>query len=226
MSLKVIGSGMGRTGTTSLKQALEELGYGKCYHMIELFQHPEGLHYFEEAEKGMDVNWDGLLEGYSSAVDYPIARYYKKLVAKYPQAKVIHTQRDPDAWYQSCMETIFWASKPSAGRILKMMLGLPFSPLLRKRLPVLKYNGKLIESEFGKDINDKAAVIKRYNLHNEEVLRVVPKERLLLFNVKEGWAPLCNFLNVTIPATPFPKSNTREEFIANVGKMGSRKELV
>jgi hypothetical protein len=221
MALKVIGSGMGRTGTHSLKMALEQLGFTNCYHMTELFNNPAGLAYFEKAEAGEQVDWDALFTGYTSAVDYPVARYYKQLIAKYPEAKVIHTMRDPESWYKSCLQTIFWASKPSLGRILKMMVKMPFSSVLRKRLPVLKYNGKLLDKEFGSDLLNKTEVIKRFILHNEEVLKTVPKERLLVYTVKEGWEPLCKFLNVPVPSTPFPVSNTSEEFkerVANISK--------
>src|SRR3569623_313362 len=109
MPLKVIGSGMGRTGTHTLKLALEQLGFGKCYHMVELFRKPANLTYFTKAEKGEKVNWDTLFEGYQSAVDYPVARFHKQLMEKYPDAKIIHTIRDAEAWYQSASETIFWA---------------------------------------------------------------------------------------------------------------------
>lgn len=212
MSIKIIGTGMGRTGTHSLKLALEELGFGKCYHMAELFQHPEGLVHFENAEKGAPVDWEKLFEGYHSAVDYPVARYYKQIMEKYPDAKLIHTIRDAESWYESASKTIIWASKPSLGRILKLMIKLPFAPELRKQMPVLKYNGMLIEKEFGKDYKNKEAVIDHYNKHNEEVMRIVPKDKLLVFNAKEGWEPLCRFLGVPVPAKPFPKSNSTDEF--------------
>lgn len=210
---------MGRTGTHSLKLALEQLGFNKCYHMTELLNAPENVGYFEKAEAGQPVDWDTLFTGYLSAVDYPVARYYKQLVAKYPDAKVIHTVRDPESWYKSCTQTIFWASKPSLGRILGMMVKMPFSPMIRKRLPVLKYNGKLINLEFGDDLLNKAEVIKRFNAHNEEVMKMVPKERLLVYNVKEGWEPLCRFLNVPVPSTPFPLTNTTNEFREKVANM-------
>lgn len=212
MSIQVIGTGMGRTGTHSLKLALEILGFGKCYHMAELFEHPEGLVHFEKAEKGEDADWDTLFTGYNSAVDYPVTRYYKQLMQKYPDAKMIHTIRDSESWYASASKTIIWASKPSLGRMLKLMIKLPFSPGLRKQMPVLKYNGKLIELEFGKDCFNKEKVIEHFNKHNEEVLRFVPKEKLLVFNPKDGWEPLCNFLSVPLPSTPFPKTNSRDEF--------------
>jgi Sulfotransferase domain len=225
MPLKIIGTGMGRTGTHSLKLALEQLGFGKCYHMAELFQNPRGLPYFEKAEKGEDVDWESLFIGYQSAVDYPVARYYKQLIVKYPEAKVIHTIRDPESWYQSASETIIWASKPSIGRMAKLMIKLPFSPELRKQFPILKYNGSLINNEFGKDYKNKAEVIRHYNEHNETVMKVVPKERMLVFNAKDGWEPLCNFLGVPIPDEPFPQSNKRDEFINRIKNIKDKIEI-
>ncbi|MBA3649396.1 MAG: sulfotransferase family protein [Chitinophagales bacterium] len=213
MSLKIIGSGLGRTGTYSLKLALEQLGFGKCYHMAELLQQPEDLVHFEKAERGKDADWDTLFQGYQSAVDYPVARYYKQLIKKYPEAKVIHTIRDPESWYQSASKTIIWVSKPSFRRMLKMMFKLPFSAQLRKQFPVLKFNGKLIDLEFGKDYKNKDEVISRFNKHNEEVMSTVPKERLLVFDAKQGWEPLCQFLGVEVPSEPFPQTNTQDEFI-------------
>src|SRR4249920_487544 len=136
MALQVIGTGQGRTGTTSLKNALEHLGFGKCYHMVELLTHPEQVIYFEKAEAGEKVNWDELFEGYHSACDFPIIRYYKQILEHYPDARVIHTMRDPDAWFKSISDTIFWVVKPSIGRMLKMMIRLPFSSALRRRLRV------------------------------------------------------------------------------------------
>jgi len=225
MSLQVIGSGVGRTGTHSLKLALEILGFGKCYHMEDLLREPGRLNYFEQAEKGESVNWDALFEGYKSAVDYPVARYYKQIIPAYPNARVVHTIRDAESWYKSAMETIFWASKPSAGRILKMLIRMPFSSAIRNRMPVLKYNGKMVDSIFGKDLHNKQEVIKRYNAINEETLNFLPKERSLVYEVKSGWEPLCNFLNVPIPSEPFPRSNTREQFRKNVAKIAAGKPV-
>lgn len=219
MSIKVIGSGMGRTGTHSLKLALEQLGFDKCYHMVELFNNPAGLTHFTEAEEGKNTDWGKLFAGYASAVDYPVARYYKQLITHYPDAKVIHTVRDPESWYKSCSETIFWASKPSLVRMAKMMMQLPFSSVLRKRLPILQYNGSLMDKEFGNDLKNKEAVIQRFKAHTEEVLKIVPKDRLLVYNVKEGWEPLCKFLGVPIPTTPFPVSNTGGEFKQRVTRI-------
>jgi hypothetical protein len=225
MPLKVIGTGMGRTGTYSLKLALEQLGFGKCYHMAELFENPQGLVYFEKAERGEEVDWDTLFDGYHSAVDYPVARYYKQIIAKYPDARIIHTIREPESWYQSASQTIIWASKPSFGRIFKLMLKLPFSPELRKQMPILKFNGSLIENEFGKDYKNKDEVIKRFNQHNETVMKTIPKEKLLVFDAKQGWEPLCNFLGVPVPDAPFPQSNNRDQFVNRIKNIKDKIEI-
>jgi hypothetical protein len=220
MALKVIGTGQGRTGTMSLKLALEELGFSKCYHMYVLIEeHPEEVVYFEKAERGEKVDWDELFKGYLSAVDFPVIRYYKDIAAKYPDAKIIHTTREFESWYESMQKTIFWAMQPGPGRMLKMMIRLPFSSKLRKTLRVLKYNGMMIRKVFGNDLNDKAKVKEVFTQYNKEVLEYFPKERLLVFDVKSGWEPLCKFLNVPVPQTPFPKVNSSNEFINNVKSM-------
>lgn len=227
MALQVIGTGMGRTGTMSLKVALEQLGFGKCYHMFELFQHPEDVTYFQKAERGEPVDWKKLFEGYQSAVDQPVIHYYKQITALYPGAKVVHTMRDGEAWYKSAIETIFWASKPSVGRKLEVMMRMPFSSVVRKRFPVMQLTGTLMDNEFGKNLHDKQEVIRRYNAYNEDVLKTIPKERLLLYDVKSGWEPLCTFLNVPVPSMPFPKANTREQFMDQVRKISAGvKDLV
>ena len=171
------------------------------------------------------VDWDKLFEGYKSAVDYPVARYYKQLIAAYPKAKIIHTIRDAESWYQSATETIFWATKPSPGRILSLLLKMPFNANVRKRFPVLKYDGGLMDNIFGKDLKNKQEVIKRYNAINEETLNYIPKDRSLVYDIKTGWEPLCNFLNVPVPSTPFPKSNTRDAFKIMVKEISSGKSV-
>jgi hypothetical protein len=216
MALEVIGTGQGRTGTTSLKAALEHLGFSKCYHMFELLNHPEQIVYFEKAERGEPVEWDELFKGYRSACDFPIIQYYKQILEKYPDAKVVHTTRDPEAWYKSMSETIFWVTQPSLGRMIKMIFSLPFSSTLRKRFRVLRFNGTMVSKIFGKDVKDKTKIINFFNEYNREVISSIPKEKLLLYNVKEGWEPLCRFLNVPVPSIPFPHSNTTEDFVYNV----------
>ena len=225
MGLQVIGTGQGRTGTTSLKVALEQLGFGKCYHMWELLNNPGQLIYFQQAEAGEPVDWDELFKGYQSACDFPVIRYYKQVLEKYPDAKVIHTMRDADAWFKSCSETIFWATKPSFGRLLGMIIRLPFSSTLRKRLRILKFSGKMVNLTFGKDLKNKEKVVAAYNEYNSEVLNSIPKEKILIYDVKSGWEPLCKFLNVPVPVTPFPKSNTKDEFIHRVKHNVMKKKI-
>lgn len=225
MPLKIIGTGLGRTGTHSLKLALEKLGFGKCYHMVELFQNPEGLKYFKKAERREEVNWDELFKGYYSAVDYPVARYFKQIFKYYPEAKIIHTVRDSEEWFRSATDTIFWASNPVSWKILKLAVHLPFSPEARRRIPVLLYNRKLSELEFGKDLKNREYVIRRFEQHTEEVIKTIPEKQLLIFNPNSGWEPLCRFLDVNVPVIPFPNSNSREEFMRRVEIIGKGKFL-
>ncbi|MCY7410184.1 MAG: hypothetical protein LH473_07915 [Chitinophagales bacterium] len=201
----------------SLKLALDELRFGICFHLYELIEHvPERIKYFEQAERGEDVNWDALFDGYHSAVDFPVIRYYKQVIAKYPDAKIIQTTRDPESWYKSFSETILWATQPDVKRILRMMIRLPFSSTLRKKMRVLKFNGGMIRKMLGENFKDKEAAIEMFNLHNQDVLAKVPKDRMLIYDVKQGWEPLCTFLNVPVPNTPFPKTNSTQEFLNNV----------
>lgn len=225
MSLKVIGTGLGRTGTFSLKLALEHLGFGKCFHMLELFHEPSQINYFKKAEKNEDVNWNGLFMDYGSVVDYPAARYYKQISAKFPDAKIIHTHRDPEEWYASAMETIFWVNRMPLSMIIEFGLYFPFRSETRKRLPLLMYNRKLMHLEFGKNLHDKKEVLSRYERHTENVLNHFSSDRILLFNSKQGWEPICKFLGTSIPEKKFPHSNKREEFIGKVNVIGKGKFL-
>ncbi|MEP6647337.1 MAG: sulfotransferase family protein [Saprospiraceae bacterium] len=225
MSIQVFGTGQGRTGTTSLKQALEHLGYGKCYHMFELLNNPEQVIYFEKAERGEEVDWDNLFKGYHSACDFPVIRYYQDILKRYPDARVIHTIRDQESWFKSASNTIFWVTQPSPMRIFKMMIRLPFSPTLRKRLRVLKFNGMMIRKVFGEDLKNKEKIIDVFNKYNDEILRNIPKEKMLIYDVKDGWEPLCRFLGVPVPKIPFPKSNTTDEFVFNVKNKILKKKL-
>lgn len=105
--LKIIGAGVGRTGTLSLKVALEELGYGPCYHMSELLKTPQHLALWEAASRDEPIDWNAIFASYQSAVDWPVCSFYEELMQAYPQAKVILTVRDPESWYESASSTIF-----------------------------------------------------------------------------------------------------------------------
>ncbi|MEH0156872.1 sulfotransferase family protein [Limibacter armeniacum] len=212
MSIKVIGAGFGRTGTKSLQVALEKLGYGKCYHMEELLRNPEGVTHWQDAFKKRHVDWDKLFEGYNAIVDFPGAMYYKELAAHYPNAKVILSMRDPESWYNSAYTTIF-KFEPSLGNKLKMILSLPFSQLSRNLLKVIILNKKSIWGDlFEGQFKNKEFAIQKYKAHIEEVKSTIPKERLLIFDPKDGWEPLCSFLGKEVPSEPFPRTNLKEGF--------------
>ena len=196
MTLEVIGAGFGRTGTMSLKVALEELGFGPCYHMIEVFEHPEHVSLWEAAIRGEPLDWEKIFGSYQAAVDWPTAAFYNELMKVYPHAKVLLTIRDPEKWYESTKNTLYpteFASEPS---------------------PIMRMAAKLLwEQTFDGNFEDRRYAIEVFKRHNEEVKKHVPPERLLVYEVKEGWKPLCEFLGVEIPEEkPFPHLNDTEAF--------------
>jgi len=194
MGLSVIGAGFGRTGTMSLKLALEQLGLGPCYHMVEVFKNPKAPGYWEAAADRQPVDWAEVFAGYGCTVDWPSATFYRELAQAYPDAKVILTLRDPKAWFASTQATIFQHGFDDAD-----------DPFRRMTLKVI---GRL----FDQRMHDEAHCIEVFNRHNETVQRVIPKERLLVYDLAQGWAPLCGFLGVPVPDTPLPKANTTEAF--------------
>lgn len=196
MPLKVVGSGLGRTGTLSLKSALEQLGFGPCHHMMEVFAHPESVPLWIEAGEGR-ADWDAIFDGWGSMVDYPGAAYWRELAAYYPEARVLHSVRDPERWFESTQETIF---APTGGALNPPA---PMQPFFQS-----------ITRVFGDRIHDRAFMTDYFRRHTEEVKAAIPPERLLIYEVSQGWAPLCAFLGVEVPATPFPSVNSREEFKA------------
>ena len=206
MALKVIGAGFGRTGTTSLKAALERLGFDKCYHMFEFMAHPEHAKHWDAASKGKPVDWDALFEGYASTLDWPGCSYYKELMQRYPDAKVLLTVRDPERWYESASKTIF-----NTPRGLGPLLRLLFTNIRQVR-SIFVVRRLLSKNTFGGKEKDKAHAIRVFEAHIEEVKRTVPSEKLLVYNVKEGWEPLCAFLDVSVPAEPFPHLNDAGSF--------------
>jgi hypothetical protein len=201
MGLKVIGAGLGRTGTMTLKTALEQLGLGPCHHMIEVFANvATQAPFWRAAAAGDAVDWDAGLAGYNSSVDWPSAHFYRQLAAHYPDAKVILSRRDPERWYESMSETI-----------LKAMTMPVFSAPDGGEAPMHFARMIIYDQTFGGDLS-KANVITAFERHNAEVIATIPPERLLVFEAAHGWAPLCGFLGVPVPETPFPRTNSREEF--------------
>ncbi|MFI5316978.1 MAG: sulfotransferase family protein [Myxococcota bacterium] len=199
MSLRVVGAGLGRTGTLSLKVALEKLLGAPCYHMMEVFVHPEHAPAWLSAGRGQMPDWDELFKGYAAAVDWPACAWWPEISAKYPDALVLLSTRDSsETWWNSANETIFPSSSKAPAGVFRDMLSAMFS------------------SRFTANIHDRAAAIAAYERHNAEVRRRVPKHRLLEYQPGDGWAPLCRALGVPVPSEPYPKVNTREEFAARV----------
>ncbi len=213
----VIGAGFGRTGTMSLKVALEQLGFGPCYHMTEVFQHPEHLPYWEAVARGETIDWLELFAGYRASLDWPACSFYKEQMQTFPDAKVILTVRDPERWYESVRATIYHAGSGTGGSPLARLISLAmrtFVPRVRSLMRIHK--GIIWGGTFDGRLEDKDYAIAVFNRHIEEVKRYVPPEKLLVYNVKEGWEPLCAFLGVAVPAdTPFPHLNDRDSFVGS-----------
>jgi Sulfotransferase domain len=214
-SLKIIGAGFGRTGTLSLKAALEELGFGPCYHMVEVFQHPEHIKLWTAVAQGKVVDWDRIFANYQATVDWPSCRFYASLMVRYPDAKVVLTVRDPDKWYESSMSSLYLIEKKVrhlANNPLRRISAQIFAPkFIKLALQILA----LWDGTFHGKFADKDYAVAIYNLHIEEVKRQVPPERLLVYNVKEGWEPLCAFLGVAVPEKSFPHLNESSDFVGN-----------
>ena len=202
MPLEIIGPGFGRTGTHALKLALERLGFGPAHHMFEVRDNPEQLQSWEAAARGEKVDWEDVFDGYRAQVDWPGARYWRELAQRYPEAKVILTVRDPDDWFDSVQATInpFLAARgkhpsPHANAIAEMA-----------------YRAVAVQV-FDDRLSDRDHVIRVFRRHIAEVQSEIPSDRLLTFNVREGWGPLCAFLQVEAPDGSFPWTNSSKVFV-------------
>ncbi len=210
--MKVVGAGFGRTGTASLKIALEELGFGPCYHMTQVFEHPEHADFWLAAWRGEPVDWDGVLGGYESAVDWPACTFYEELLRRNPDAKVLLSVRDPERWYDSVRGTIY-----------ELSVGMPRSPLYGFGFAIASFlyfgprrradlaDEIIWEGTFHGRFEDRRYATHVFERHTEEVRRRVPRDRLLEYDVKHGWGPLCDFLGVEEPDHPFPHVNDAAE---------------
>jgi len=208
--VKVIGAGFGRTGTWSLKAALEKLGFDPCYHMTEVFAHPEHADFWGSAWRGEPADWEGVLGGYEATVDWPACTFYEELMERYPEAKVLLSVRDPEPWYESTRSTIYELSllldrSPIARLIFGLISLLVFGGFAGGRSSIV--NDMIWQGTFDGRFEDEAYAIEVFKRHNDEVKRRVPSERLLIYEVKEGWGPLCEFLGVPEPEEPFPRLN-------------------
>lgn len=205
MALSVIGAGFGRTGTLSLKQALETRGVGRCYHMQEVHRNPDHVAVWDEIADGAEGPWDELLEGYGATLDWPACRYWRELAAHYADAKVLLSVRDPDDWYDSVHETIYQfleadevAGSPTAG---------PLREMARKTV---------LRRTFDDRFADRGHAISVFERHNDAVRAAFDEDRLLVYRASDGWEPLCQFLDVPIPDEPFPHVNRRRELRASM----------
>jgi len=196
MSLAVIGAGYGRTGTLSLKAALETLGYRKCHHMIEVIKTPGAADQWMAAIDAPAVAWDELFQGFAASVDWPACHFYKALADYYPAAKVVLTVRDPLQWFESMSATTLGVIRPR--------LADPDNKNLGTEL--------VVKAAFEGNIDDAAHAVDMFNRHTREVIASIDEKRLLVYDVRDGWAPLCGFLEQPIPDTPFPRVNSRDEF--------------
>jgi hypothetical protein len=210
--VKIIGAGFGRTGTMSLKVALETLGFDPCYHMTEVFAHQEHTGFWISAWRGEPADWDGVLGGYEAAVDWPACSFYEDFMERHPAAKVILSVRDPERWYESVRNTIY-----------ELSVVIPRHPIYRigyKLVSLFVFRGSgnvdlageiIWQGTFDGRFEDKNYAIEVFERHNAEVRQRVPGDRLLVYNVKTGWGPLCEFLGVQEPDEPFPRTNDTAE---------------
>lgn len=209
--LKVIGAGFGRTGTASLKAALDRLGLGPCYHMSTIIAEPRRVRQWLDVGEGRASDWDGLFGGFHSAIDWPAASYWRELAAHYPDAKVILTVRDPERWYESVSSTIF--ARALAERRLPVRRRIVRWLVARRSPDFARYprmaRATVFDRVFGGRIDDRDHVLGVFERHIAEVKDAIPDGRLLVFDVRDGWEPLCAFLGVPVPDEPFPESNER-----------------
>jgi Sulfotransferase domain len=195
MSLRVVGAGLGRTGTMSLKLALERLLGAPCYHMLEVFKRPEHIPVWHAAARNEPVDWQSLFAGYAAAVDWPIGSFWPEVSAAFPDAVILLSTRSADSWWKSASETIFPTSARAAGTAWHEM----WMELARNR--------------FTPHLDDRAAAVAAYERHNAEVRARAPRARLLEWTARDGWDPLCRALGVAVPDEPFPHANSRAEFL-------------
>jgi hypothetical protein len=204
--LGLVGAGFGRTGTMSLKIALERLGLGPCYHTTEVNKNPSHPRLWRAADAGDPVDWPALFARYRAAVDWPACSYYRELADVFPDAKVILTLRDPDEWYDSVASTLY-RLKVATDNYMSASL----SDAGTSR-PAPLYENPIWAKTFAGRFTDRQHAIEVFKRHNAEVVNSISPGRLLVYQVSEGWPALCDFLGLAIPGDPFPHVNTTQSF--------------
>ncbi len=199
MALQVIGAGVGRTGTYSLKLAINRLGLGPCHHMEEVLHDMPRHVPLWSAAVADKPDWSQIYDGYRSAVDWPTACFFRELAKEFPSAKFVLTQRDPEKWASSFAATIY-----------KLLEGRDQAPEeMRAWLDMAK--DVIARTGFPPDL-DHDRLMNAFIAHNDAVRQAIPARQLLVFEVRQGWEPLCAFLGTPVPDEDFPRTNHREEF--------------
>ncbi len=211
MALTVIGAGFGRTGTNSLKIALEILESQPCHHMREVFPSENQINWFHNKANGEFINWDEVFENFGSAVDWPSSAYYRELAEYYPESKVILSVRNPDKWYDSTKETIYFISTAVPKWIL-------FFSSKKRRIYEMIQN-TIWQGVFDGKFEDRDYAIAVFNNHVKAVKSSIPEDRLLIHEAKDGWKPLCEFLGKPIPDESYPRVNEAKDFKKQIGKI-------
>lgn len=203
VALRVVGAGLGRTGTTSLKHALEQLLGGSCYHMLEVRERAADPDAWGDAYEGKPPSWDRFFGGYIATVDWPAAPFWSEISGAFPDAIILLSVRDPDAWWQSVSKTIFPA------------LATYFAP----DAPDDGWTrmGRGMMTAFTPGWRDEASAKAAYLAHNELVRTTAPRDRLLEWHPEDGWGPICSALHLDVPQQPFPHTNTSAQTRAELG---------
>ncbi|HEY3834305.1 MAG TPA: sulfotransferase [Acidimicrobiia bacterium] len=200
MGLRVVGAGVGRTGTHTQKVMLEQLLGGTCHHMMEVFAHPDEIPVWHQAGLGNMPDWQQFLAGYTAQVDWPGATFYKELADAFPDAIVVLSLRDPDDWYRSARNTIFNSFDPSNADDPWQQMAVD-----------------AIGRHFCLEVENPDAAKKAFVAHNEEVRDTIAKDRLVVWRTEDGWAPIATALGLPVPDGPVPVTNTTDDFRAMVG---------
>ncbi len=193
--MRIVGAGLGRTGTFSLMTALEQLLGAPCYHMHVAAEHPDHTQVWHDASLGKMPDWKAFFKDYAAAVDWPACSFWPEISEVFPNALVLLSVRDADSWWSSANRTIF----------------SNFDGRTSERQAMLE---ALFEARFTSRIDDREAAIATFEAHNARVRETVPAERLLEWQARDGWQPICKALDLEVPSEPFPHTNTTEEFLA------------
>jgi hypothetical protein len=210
VALEIIGAGFGRTGTLSLKTALEQLGY-RCHHMMEVMANPAQAPAFTAAAKGDTSGLAAALDGYRATVDWPSCVFWRDLLELNPDAKVLLSVRPSDRWWNSFRQTIYEVmTRPQPEGV---DIPAEFLAVMEMGMTVVR------DRSFGADLASMTdeQVVAVYEAHNQDVRDNAPADRFLEFDVVQGWEPLCAFLGVPVPDEPFPNVNDTAQFRAMFG---------